>query len=277
MTRGLELLTELAVAFALCYVGKWMYAWIQRWPRLDHELTARDNTAFAVPLGAYYLGLFLLLAGSGSGVANVDYSLSAAVLTGLVGLSMLNIGMRLMDHLFFRGLNLHGRILNGRSLPAGTLMGGSHLACALVVWGALADRGGWLATLVFWLYGQAILMVAGRLFCTLGRYRLSTELRRGNLAVAISVAGSLIAIANIVRLSLNGPFDGWSSGLAASTGYALAGVGILLIIRKGVDWLLLPGVTIRHEIVRREVPNIGIGFLLAIFYVGLSILVGWIL
>ena len=272
MTRGLALLEALGEALVLCYIGKWLYAWIQRWPRLDHELTARDNQAFAVPLGAYYLGLFFLVAGSGSSGEEVSF-LNSCV-TGLVGVIMLNIGMRLMDHVFFRGLHLHGRIIHGRSLPAGVLMAGSHLACALVVWGALADRGGWPVTVFFWIYGQLILLVAGQLFCKLSRYRLITELRRGNLAVALPVAGSLIAIGNVVRLSLTGPFLGWSNSLAACTSYAFVGVGILMMVRRGWGWL--PGVD-RHEIVRQEVPNNGIGFLLAIFYVGLSLLVGWAL
>ena len=43
------------------------------------------------------------------------------------------------------------------------------------------------------------------------------------------------------------------------------------------DWLLLPGVTIRHEVVEQEVPNVGVGYLEALFYLGTSFLIAWTL
>jgi len=43
------------------------------------------------------------------------------------------------------------------------------------------------------------------------------------------------------------------------------------------DWLLLSGVTIRQEVVGREVPNVGVGYLEALFYVGTSFLIAWTL
>ena len=43
------------------------------------------------------------------------------------------------------------------------------------------------------------------------------------------------------------------------------------------DWLLLPGVTIRHEVVEQPVPNVGVGYLEALFYLGTSFLIAWTL
>jgi len=41
------------------------------------------------------------------------------------------------------------------------------------------------------------------------------------------------------------------------------------------DWLLLPGVTVHHEVVEQEIPNVGVGYIEGLFYVGVSLLVGW--
>jgi hypothetical protein len=39
----------------------------------------------------------------------------------------------------------------------------------------------------------------------------------------------------------------------------------------------LPGVTIRHEVVEQTVPNVGVGYLEALFYLGASFLIVWAL
>jgi hypothetical protein len=53
------------------------------------------------------------------------------------------------------------------------------------------------------------------------------------------------------------------------------GVVLLFVVRWLTDVLLLPGVTIRHEVLEQEVPNVGVGYIEAVFYVGASLLIGW--
>lgn len=55
------------------------------------------------------------------------------------------------------------------------------------------------------------------------------------------------------------------------------GLALLFAARWLTDWLLLPGVTIRQEVVGQEVPNIGVGYLEALFYLGTSFLIAWTL
>ena len=47
--------------------------------------------------------------------------------------------------------------------------------------------------------------------------------------------------------------------------------------RRITDSLPPPGVTIRHEVVEQEVPNVGVGYLEALFYLGTSFLIAWTL
>ncbi|MGH7320402.1 MAG: DUF350 domain-containing protein, partial [Candidatus Rokuibacteriota bacterium] len=144
-----------------------------------------------------------------------------------------------------------------------------------LVLGALSDEGGLLPAAVFWLYGQVLLMGAALVFVRLVGYDLATEIRRGNRAIALTLSGALVAIGNVVRMSVTGPFEGWTSAFAAATGYAMAGLVLLFVTRQLTDWLLLPGVTIRQEVLEQEVPNIGVGYLEALFYLGASFLIGW--
>jgi hypothetical protein len=82
---------------------------------------------------------------------------------------------------------------------------------------------------------------------------------------------------NTLRLAISGNFEGWGAGFAAATGYALAGLALPFAARWLTDWLLLPGVTNRQEVVGRETPNVGVGYLEALFYLGTSFLIAWTL
>ncbi len=57
----------------------------------------------------------------------------------------------------------------------------------------------------------------------------------------------------------------------------MAGLALLFAARWLTDWLLLPGVTIRQEVIGQEVPNVGVGYLEALFFLGTSFLIAWAL
>ena len=279
MRYGLETATFLVLAFAFVWVGKLAYGLF--WPaaRVDRELTARDNLAFAVPLGAYYLGILLVMGVPLSGPSRPDFwhDVLSSVGWGLLAILVLNVASIATDRLVFRRIDLRGEVLERGNLAAGTVLAGSHLACALITLGALADEGGPLPGLVFWLYALLLLGLGVTAHLQVVRYDVTAELHRGNQAVALTVAGVLVAMGNVLRLAITGPFQGWTPAFGAATGYALAGLVLLFVVRRLTDWLLLPGVTIRQEIVEQEVPNVGVGYLEALIYLGASFLVGWTL
>ena len=279
MRYSVQAVISLLLCFALCWVGKHAFGLFHPQVRVDLELTAKDNLAFAVPLGAYYLGILIVLGGplSGEPSGSLVWDAGLLVAWGLLAVVLLDVAAFAADRLLFPRIDLHTEIVQGSNLAAGILVAGFHLSSALLVLGALAGEGGLFPAAVFWLYAQCLLTLAAGVFLRLVHEDLSGEIRRGNQAVALSVAGLLVAMANILRMAITGSFEGWGAGFAAATGYALAGLAILFVARWLTDWLLLPGVTIRHEVLEQPVPNVGVGYLEALFYLGISILVGWTL
>src|SRR5262249_41913302 len=212
-----------------------------------------------------------------SGQPRADFArdLLSVVGWGILAMVLLNLASLANGRLLFGGIDLPREILERNNLAAGILVAGSHVANALLILGALADEGGLLPAAVFWLYAQILLTLAAFAFRRLVGYDLAAEIGRGNQAAALAVAGVLVGIGNILRMSVTGPFEGWSAGFASSTSYALAGLVLLFVVRQLADWLLLPGVTIRQEVLEQEVPNVGVGYLEALFYLGASLLIGW--
>jgi uncharacterized membrane protein YjfL (UPF0719 family) len=279
MTSGVNVAVYFLLAFALCWVGKLAYGLFHPRARVDKEVTARDNLAFAVPLGAYYLGILIVVGAPLSGQSRGDLATDGLLVVawGLLAIVLLNVSSLAMDYLVFRSVDLFDETVAAGNVAAGIVLAGAHIANALLVLGALAEEGGILPAAAFWVLAQCLLALAAVVFLRLVRYDLGTEIRRGNRAVALSVAGVLVAMGNVLRLAISGPFEGWGAGFAAAAAYALAGLALLFVARWLTDWLLLPGVTIRQEVVAQENPNVGVGYLEALFYLGTSFLIAWTL
>jgi uncharacterized membrane protein YjfL (UPF0719 family) len=276
MSRGLDALVFLAVCFLLAWVGKLVYGWFHAGARVDREVTARDNLAFAVALGGYYLGILIVVGGPLSSPSRGSLAWDAVLVAGWGALAilLLNVAALVSRRVLFGGFDVNDEVRRGH-LASGIALAGSHVANALLVLGALSDEGGLLPAAVFWIYGQVLLEVCAVAFVRVVRYDVADELRRDNRAVGFVLAGVLVAIGNVLRLSITGPLAGWAPGLVATTSYAVAGLGLLFAARWLTDWLLLPGVTFREEVVEQSIPNVGVGYLEAVFYVGASLLIGW--
>jgi uncharacterized membrane protein YjfL (UPF0719 family) len=279
MTTGVQVVVYFLLAFALCWVGKLAYGLFHPRARVDVEITAKDNLAFAVPLGAYYLGILIVMGAplSGQSRGSMLQDALSVVAWGLLAVLLLNLASLAKRRILFRGVDLWGEILERGNVAAGIVVAGFHIASALLVLGALADEGGLLPAVVFWLYAQTLLTLAAAVFLRVVHEDMTAEIRRDNRAVALSLAGGLVAMGNVLRLAISGPFEGWARGFAAATGYAMAGLALLFAARWLTDWLLLPGVTIRQEVLEQQVPNVGVGYLEALFYLGTSFLIAWAL
>lgn len=276
MTRGVDALVFLALCVLLVWLGKLVFGLFHPWARVDREVTARDNVAFAIPLGGYYLGILIVVGAPLSSPSRGSLPWDAVLVAGwgILAVLLLNVASVASRRVLFRGLDL-GREVQRGHMATGVVLAGSHVANALLILGALSDEGGLLPAGVFWIYAQVLLEGAAVAFFRVVRYDVVDELARDNRAVAFVVAGVLVAMGNVLRMSVTGPFEGWAAGFSATTAYAAAGLALLFVARWLTDWLLLPGVTFRDEVVEQSVPNVGVGYLEAIFYVGASLLVGW--
>lgn len=277
MTHGAQAVVFLALCFVLAWVGKLAYGLFHHGTRVDRELTARDNVAFAIVLGGYYFGILIVLGAplSGSSRGSLLGDVTSVALWGLLAILLLNLSSLVSRRLLCGRLDLTREVLERRNMAAGTVLAGSYVANALLVLGALSDEGGLAAACVFWLYAQALLEVAVFAFMRGVHYQTAELIARDNRAVGFMVAGVLVGMGNVLRMSIAGQFEGWGPGFMTSTVYAVAGLALLFAVHWLTDWVLLPGVTIREEVLEQSIPNVGVGYLEAVFYVGVSLLIGW--
>lgn len=279
LLESLSSLFYLLLGLLLCGAGRLVFGAFNRRHAHDEQLVVKDNLAFAVPMGAYYFSILLCLGAAFSGPSRGTLLHDAAVTVGwgLSAILLLNAGAALARPWIFKGLNADAEIDDKGNLAAGILLAGAYVASGLVTLGALSSPSRLLPALLLWAYGQALLMLSVRVLPLLLGYRTSPEIARGNRAVALCAAGALIAVGNVLRLALASAPPEASMAVAVVTGYAALGVALLPLCSAAAQRLLWRGFTARHELLEQKEPNVGVGFLLGLFYVGASLLVGWCL
>jgi len=274
MIQWIPSLVYLALGLGLCAAGK---AALGRRLGVDDELFRRDNAAVGLPVGAFYLAVLIALGGplSASSSGSLLRDALGTLAWGAAALASILAGEWIARRTLFAGIELESELKKG-NLSAGLVAAGSHAANGMVTLGAFAgDGGGALPAFVFWLYGQIWLAFAAKTLPLIMRAKLSHELRRDNRAAALAFTGALLGAGNIVRIAVGGAFEGWSVGVAEATTYAASGLALQFLVAELADRALLPGATLRSELV--ESPKPAVGAVLALFHLGASILVGWAL
>ena len=121
---------------------------------------------------------------------------------------------------------------------------GTLLATGIVLNGAMSGEDadilhGLRGMAVFFLIGQAVLVLTGLIYQKVTPFDDQAELGKGNCAVAVEIAGMFIGIALIVRSSLIGPSFGFKYDLIAFGLGAAVGIALLFVFQFLVRWAFL--------------------------------------
>ncbi len=272
---GLIYLAEVLVLF---FIGKVVFDMLNRRKfNMHEELVKKDNLALALTLSGYYLGFIIALGGvlfgeSSGFIADVI----DIFLYGIISIILLNLSIFINDKVILSRFDNVKEIIEDQNPGTGIIEAGNHIAVGMIIYGAISGWGNIITAAVFWILGQAVLIIASIVYAKMLPFDVHDEIEKDNVAVGVAFAGMLIAIGNIVRVGAAGDFVSWEYNLTAFAGFVVFGLILLPILRFLTDKLLLPGENLTDELVNQEKPNIGAGAIEGVFYVGASMLVGWI-
>ena len=274
LVSGLVYLGAVLVLFLL---GKVIYDKLHPSFDLREELFERDNFALSLAMIGYYFGLVLALGGVLAGESiSLGSDLFDIFYFGLLVLILLNASGWINDKVIFRRFDMTQELIRDRNAGTGAIEAGSRIASGLIIAGALsAEEVDLVTAIVFWGLGQLALVLAIRLYDAITSFDLHAEIERDNVAVGVATGGLLIAVGNIVRLSLSGELGTWQDDLTSFAIYLAMGLVMLPVTRVVTDKLMLPSVKLNDELVGQEHPNVGAGALEAFSYVAASMLIGW--
>lgn len=266
-------------AYILFWLGKRVFDFLHRDFHIHEELVERKNSALALALVGYYLGVVFAIGGAIVGPSSglVDDVLDL-FLYGILAIVLLNISTLVSDRLILFQFSNTKEIIQDQNAGTGITAGGVYAATGLILFGAISGEGGTVWTAIgFWGLGQLALILTGLVYEWITPYSIHDEIEKDNVAVGVSFAGALLSMGNILRYAVSGDFYAWQDNLLTFCSLAVVGLVALPIIRWATDKVLLPGTTITAELVEHEQPNLGAGYIEMFSYIGASFLITWCL
>lgn len=270
-------LIYLIVVFFLFWIGKIVYDKTHRQFNLREELVKKDNFAMALAVAGYYFGLVIALGGVLSGdSAGWMIDTFEILFYGIITIVLLNFSIFINDKIIMRKFDNIKEIVTDQNAGTGIVEAANHIAVGLILYGAMSGQGDWATAAAFWIFGQAVLVIAGIVYNAITPFDIHSEIEKDNAAVGVAFAGVLIAIGNIIRVGAEGDFISWQENLSTFAGFVAFGLIMLPILRFITDKVLLPGEKLTDELVNQKKPNVGAGVIEAFAYIGASFLVGWV-
>lgn len=247
--------------------------------RLTEALTSRDNAALGVSLSGYLFGVLMITTDVLSGPGHGDWTRDAVWVTvyGAGGIAFLAFVGTVELRLILSG-NALKSVRNG-NVAAGIVTAGSYVSTSLIIAATVSGEslgGTFLTAVVFFVIGQATLLLVTYLFRFLTSYKDSEEVMNGNVAAALSYAGLMIAVAVVVSHAIRGEFVDYQSSLIGY-GWSLVVVVALYPIRQFLIQGLLLGCGFKpyggrlDEEISRD-RNFSAGILEAATYLGAALL-----
>ena len=264
------------VCFLLFLSGKFLYQLLHRGVDVDAEMVDKDNLAFAVTHVGYFVGLLLAICGAMAGVQH-DSLLHDLMITfgfGLGAIVLLNVAIIINDRVIFGGLELKKSIVEKENVAVGIVEAGNSIANGLIIYGVLTVESEHIfVALIFWLVAQVLVILTAMIYNKIMPYDVFSKIYAGNAAVAVSLAGFLVGMANIIRYAIESEHSDWAES-AVAIGVHL-GVALIAfpVFRFLTDKLLLPKRSITDELINQEKPNFGVGLVEAFAYISASVLI----
>ena len=246
----------IAVGFALVLLSKFLKDLLTPY-RLDVELSHKDNVALGLAITGYFAGVLIIFLGAAVGpspdevpqVAVLGMELAQTLFYAVVGIVMLNFSSLLIDKMVLYKFSMRKEIIEDRNVGTGAVEAGCLVANGLVIAGAIHGDGDFATAVVFYLLGQVVLILFGLFYQWITSYDIHHEIEEDNVAAGVSLGFGMAAIGIILLKATFGDFISWEHNLAMFGIYAGAGFVALMLVRKVVDFAILPRTTLHHEIV----------------------------
>jgi uncharacterized membrane protein YjfL (UPF0719 family) len=262
-------------ALLLFFLGKVLFDISTPGIHDDEELTKRDNPAFGVLFVGYMLGLALALAGTFSSLGpSILSNILDLGTSGFAAILLMRLSMALAEGLILPGLRLDTQIVAERNLGAGFAFAGLFVANGFIIAGVMQGRSDtYLLELldigVYWVAGQAFLLLAWILYRVIAKFDVRENLGSGkNAAAGLSAGGFFVAVGLVLQAALAGASSNVSGELLVTLAVGVCGLVLLAAARALSALALLPKANLADEVSRQG--NTAAGAVSALSFVAVA-------
>jgi uncharacterized membrane protein YjfL (UPF0719 family) len=152
------------------------------------------------------------------------------------------------------------------NVAVGIVEAANYMATGLILWGVFAGDGSnllndVLSAVTWFLIGQATLLVVGWIIeAFFTGFNIRHEIKEGNAAAGVFLAGVLVPLGIIIRSNVMGPSQGFVFDVALFAVYMVFSLLLLVLFSFGVDRILLPSTTIKEVVeTNHNVAGVSVG------------------
>ncbi len=222
--------------------------------KLEEEIVTKKNTAVALRLTGYLLGVIIVFVGAVYQPQQWDANLNPGLgidrafgmqllwtfAYAMAGVVALNLVRPITDWLVLYKFQVEKEIVEDQNVGVAAAEFGINVAAGLVIAGAIAGYGSPLNALAFFGIGLAALILFALFYEWTTPFNIHEEIESDNPAVGIALGGNLVAIGLVIFKATFGDFFGWTTSLIQFGVFAVVGFVMLYLIRLAVDALILP-------------------------------------
>ena len=208
------------------------------------------NLAIALRSAGYMLGVAIIYSGAAYGALkhsagytpNAAFAIDLGITVGyaLAGALALNGCYYLADRHIMKHFSTDKEVLEDRNCGVAAVEFGINVAFGLVVAAAVAGAGNPLHSLAFLAISALAVSMSVQLLQWVTPFNVHEELEKDNIAVGISMGGSIIAAGLVMFKASLGDFTTWADSLLSFAIYAAAGMLLLAVMHIAVDRLMFP-------------------------------------
>lgn len=244
---------------------------------VDDELTQKDNVAFAVSIGGYFVATTIVYVGALLGPSKGMFQdLIAVGGYSILGIILLNLSRYINDKCILYKFSNVKEIITDQNVGTGAVQFGSYVASGLIVAGAINGEGGGIVTAVaFFLLGQLALVLFTRFYNVITPFDIHEEIEKDNVAAGVAFGGALIALGVILMKGASGDFISWQHNLKTFGLDALLIFILLPIVRIFFDKIIIPKSDLNHEI--KNDKNLGAGILEALVMISFAVILYFVM
>ena len=247
----------------LVFLSKHVKDWLTPY-KLDAGLTEKDNPALGLATSGYFAGVVVIYLGATIGpdpealppFRDLAVMWGVDVAWAVAGILALNLSRVLVDRLVLTKFSMTKEIMEDRNVGTGAVEAGALLAGALIIAGAIHGDGSVMTGVVFYVLGQLALIAFARIYQLATKDDIHAEIEADNVPAGVAMGLSFVALGIILLKATKGGFVSWEENLTLFGVYAVVGFLALVLLRRLVDWLFLPGTTIAKEIVEDRSINV---------------------
>ncbi|MFT5525380.1 MAG: uncharacterized membrane protein YjfL (UPF0719 family) [Pirellulaceae bacterium] len=244
-------------AIAILIFGRCVFIWFASYNLLD-EIILNENTAVGVVFGGFIFSVGIAVSATVFGNMDVDGWTAAGetLVEGALAVALLRLSVWVNDMLILPRFSIDRELCEDHNLGVAYCVAASCLASGLILNGALSgysSGGFWFGLLdvcLYWIVGQVLLVIAGRVYYRVSRYDIHHLIEYDdNVAAGLGYGAVLLALGIVLRATLVGAGkEVLVDELIATTILGALGIAFITVVNLFTTKWILPTASYERDV-----------------------------